>query len=380
MEKGWRGRRFMMHIRKSFAEAEACHHGGRIRAKASSRNLNQENLLDYSANINPLGHPPLDDLILREMKSVGHYPDNDYIEFRRAAARFVGVDPKNVIPGNGSSELMRLFAEALIEDGEKVIITEPTFGEYEAQSRLFGAEIVHVPRGIRTAINPKDFLGDDLLEEAKAAFICNPNNPTGVLLPRSEIAGLAERCERAETFLFVDEAFIELSDPDQTVADMAPRTEHLFVARSLTKSFGVPGIRLGFGVAGDRLADVMNKTRLPWSISSLASAAGAYLLAQDDHLAKSRQVIKEELRWLTAELVRLGLDPVDSSVNFILVGLEPAGIRSSELVERMERERVLVRDCRSFGLGEDYVRVAVRNRMENARLVAALEKVLGWRG
>ena len=78
--------------------------------------------------------------------------------------------------------------------------------------------------------------------------------------------------------------------------------------------------------------------------------------------------------------MRLGLDPVDSSVNFILVGLEPAGIRSSELVERMERERVLVRDCRSFGLGEDYVRVAVRNRMENARLVAALEKVLGWRG
>ena len=369
-----------MHIRKSFAEAEACHHGGRIRAKASKRNLDQEDLLDYSANINPLGSPPLEDLILREMKSVGHYPDNDYLEFRRAAARFVGVDPKNVVPGNGSSELMRLFAEALIEDGEKVIITEPTFGEYETQSRLFGAEIVHVPRGIRTAINPRDFLDDDLLKEAKAAFICNPNNPTGILLPRSEIAGLAERCERAETFLFVDEAFIELSDPLQTVADMAPRTEHLFVVRSLTKSFGVPGIRLGFGVAGDYLADVMNRTRLPWSISSLASAAGAYLLAQDDHLAKSRLVIKEELSWLTAELVRLGLDPVESSVNFILVGLGPSGIRSSELVERMEGERVLVRDCRSFGLGDDYVRVAVRNREENARLVAALEKVLGWRG
>jgi threonine-phosphate decarboxylase len=369
-----------MRLRKSFAGAEACHHGGRIRAVASSLNLDQEDLLDYSANINPLGHPPLEDLIQREMKRVGHYPDNDYVEFRGAAAKFVGVDPKNVVPGNGSSELMRLFAEVVIEEGDKVLITTPTFGEYETQSRLFGAEIVSVPRGVRVPMSPKEFLDDALLEEAKAAFICNPNNPTGILLPRSEIADLAERCEKMETFLFVDEAFIELADPDQTVAEMAPKMEHLFVIRSLTKSFGVPGIRLGFGVAGDRLAEVMNRTRLPWSISSIASAAGAHLLAQNDHLAKSRRVIKEELAWLSKELVRLGLDPVESSVNFILVGVGPTGIRSSELVERMERERILVRDCRSFGLGEDYVRVAVRNRGENKKLVSALEKVLGCGG
>lgn len=369
-----------MKIRESFEGAEACDHGGRIRSMAASLELRQEDLLDYSANINPLGHPPLDDLILREMKRIGHYPDNDYVEFRTAAANFVGVDPANVVPGNGSSELMRLFAEALIEEGDKVVITEPTFGEYAAQSRLFGAENVPVHRGINGPIDPKDFLSDALLDEAKAVFICNPNNPTGVLLPRSMIVDLAERCERAETFLFVDEAFIELSDPEETVADIAPAMEHLFVARSLTKSFGVPGIRLGFGVAGDRLAEVMNRTRLPWSISSLASVAGAYLLAQGDHLVLSRRVIEKELAWLTKELERLGLDPVESSVNFILVGVGRTGLLSWQLVERMERERVLVRDCRSFGLGEGYVRVAVRNREENERFVSALEKVLGWRG
>ncbi|MDF0591353.1 threonine-phosphate decarboxylase CobD [Candidatus Methanocrinis natronophilus] len=369
-----------MKIRDSFAGAEACHHGGRIRSVASSLELRQEDLLDYSANINPLGHPPLDDLILREMKGIGHYPDNDYVDFRTAAAGFVGVEAENVVPGNGSSELMRLFAEALMEPGDMVVITEPTFGEYAAQSRLFGAEIVPVPRGIDRPVDPKDFLSDALLEEARAVFICNPNNPTGILLPRSMIHNLAERCERAETFLFVDEAFIELSDPAETVADVAPGMEHLFVARSLTKSFGVPGIRLGFGVAGDSLVGVMNRTRLPWSISSLASAAGAHLLSQGDHLVRSRHVIKEELAWLTGELERLGLDPVRSSVNFILVGLGRKGIRSSVLVERMVGERVLVRDCRSFGLGEGYVRVAVRNREENERFVSALERVLGWRG
>ncbi|HII06175.1 MAG TPA: threonine-phosphate decarboxylase [Methanotrichaceae archaeon] len=366
----------MIQIKKSFAEAGACHHGGKIRATASCLKMDQEDLLDFSANINPLGHPPLVDLIRREMKSVGHYPDNDYTDFRRACAKFVGVDPKNIVPGNGSSELMRLFAEALVEEGDKVVITTPTFGEYETQSRLFGAKIVHVPRGVRAQKDPKDFLTDSVLKGAKAVFICNPNNPTGSLLPRHKIVNLARRCERAETFLFVDEAFIELSDPEQTVAEMAPEMEHLFVIRSLTKSFGVPGIRLGFGIAGDYLADVMNKTRLPWSISSLASAAGAHLLAQNDHLVKSRKVIKEELRWLAGELRRLGLDPVKSSVNFILVGVAPTGLPSSELVERMESERVLVRDCRSFGLGEDYVRVAVRNREENRKFVEALERVL----
>jgi L-threonine-O-3-phosphate decarboxylase len=369
-----------MKIKESFAGAEACHHGGRIRSMATSLEIRQEELLDYSANINPLGHPPLDDLIAREMKRIGHYPDNDYIEFRVACAKFVGVGAKNVVPGNGSSELMRLFAEAIVEPGDEVVITEPTFGEYAAQSRLFGAEIVPVQRGIDGPIDPKDFLPDPLLDRAKAVFICNPNNPTGILLPRSMIADLAKRCERAETFLFVDEAFIELSDPSETVADMAPKMEHLFVARSLTKSFGVPGMRLGFGVAGDRLAEVMNSTRLPWSISSLASAAGAHLLSQGDHLVRSRKVIKEELAWLTEELLRLDLDPVESSVNFILVGVARTGLPSWQLVERMEKEKVLVRDCRSFGLGEGYVRVAVREREENERFVSALEKVLGWRG
>ena len=160
---------------------------GGIRAQASGRDHGREELLDYSANINPLGHPPLDDLILKEMEWIGHYPENDYLEFRAASARFVGVGPENVVPGNGSSELMRLFAEALIEEGDRVLITTPTFGEYEAQSRLFGAEIVHVPRGVREAKSPKEFLDDALLGGIQGGFICNLNNQGGTLAPSVHI-------------------------------------------------------------------------------------------------------------------------------------------------------------------------------------------------
>lgn len=371
----------IQNIRTSFASAKACHHGGRVRKIASEMEIDQSDLLDFSANINPLGSPPLEELIAREMKTVCHYPDNDYVEFRTAAAKFAGVPIENVVPGNGSSELFRLFAEVLIEEGDGVAILNPTFGEYETQSRLFGARIERLDGGIFHPKDPDEFLDNATLQDVKAVFVCNPNNPTGTLLAKSQIEKLAKRCERQETFLLVDEAFIELSDPKESVIQLAPKMVRLFVTRSLTKSFGVPGLRLGFGVAGKEMAEVMNQTRLPWSIGSLASAAGAYLLGQEDHLEKSRKKIGEELFWLTNELRQLGLDPVESTVNFILAKVSGTGFTSTEMTERMVAEKVLVRDCVSFsGLGDEYIRFAVRDREENKRLVGALGRVLGCKG
>jgi threonine-phosphate decarboxylase len=355
----------MDRIRKGFALSRECYHGGRFR-EASSEG---REILDFSASINPLGPPPLEDLVLRELENIGHYPDNRYRQFKHAAARFVGVEPENIVPGNGSSELIRLFAEMTLEEGAKAVVPSPTFGEYETQSRLFGAEIERVkmdPEGRPT-------FGD--LGEARAAFLCNPNNPTGILLPGREVESLARRCESSETFLLVDEAFIELSDPRESVARLAPEMEYLFVMRSLTKSFGVPGLRLGFGVASPAFAKIMDRARIPWSIGSVAAAAGAFLLEQDGHLEISRALIRRELAWLAEALKGLGLRPLESSANFILVDVKPSGLSSDEMAKRMEAKGALVRDCRSFGL-DGYIRVAVRTRRENERLVSALENVI----
>lgn len=355
-------------IRRSFAESGVCQHGGRVREAAMCSGSEP---LDFSANINPLGSPPLKDVISSEMEKLGQYPDNRYTEFREAAAAFVGVDACNIVPGNGSSEIIRLFAETTLEDGDLAVIPFPTFGEYESQSRLFGAKI------LRTDLGPTGLVeidNSDLLD-AKAIFLCNPNNPTGCLLPKSKIVELAKRAEHCETFLLVDEAFIELSDPEQSVVRLAPEMEYLVVMRSLTKSFGVPGLRLGFGISNNLLAEVMNRARLPWSISSIASAAGVELFKHTDHLEKSRKLIRSELAWLTGQLESLGLRPMESMVNFILVDVKPSGLSSRVVARRMIAEGILIRDCESFGLGEGYIRVAVRNRDENARLVEALERV-----
>ncbi len=355
-------------IKRSFASAGVCSHGGKFREEAS-KGLAP---LDFSANINPLGSPPLESLVLAELEKIGYYPDNRYIEFRQAAARFVGVAPESIVPGNGSSELIRLFAEATLGDGGLAVIPKPTFGEYENQSLLAGGRVRRVAIGPGCA----PLFSDLDLSEANAVFICNPNNPTGALLPKESVVALANRCEESETFLLVDEAFIELSDPNQSVAQLAPSREYLFVMRSLTKSFGVPGLRLGFGVANPLLAEIMDRARIPWSIGSIAAAAGAYLLGQEEFLERSRALIAEELTWLTSALKAMGLRPLDSRVNFILVDIASSGLDSDELARRTAREGVLVRDCQSFGLEKRYIRVAVRNRNENERLIAALERAL----
>jgi L-threonine-O-3-phosphate decarboxylase len=360
-------------IRKSFARAEECKHGGKVQEAASILGAEP---LDFSANINPLGSPPLENLLLEEIKKIGHYPDNSYQGFRRAAAKFVNVNERCIVPGNGSSELIRLFAEACLEDGDLALVPTPTFGEYANQSMLAGASV----KTVNLNESGLPIISDSLLAKAKLLFLCNPNNPTGRLLSAKDVSGLADRCEVAGTFLLVDEAFIELSCPEESVAALAPQKESLFVMRSLTKSFGVPGLRLGFGVTNAEMARIMNLARIPWSIGSIASAAGEYLLGCVEHLMRSRQIIKTEVDWLQSSLRALGLEPLPSSVNFILVDIRPCGLASDVLAERTMQEGVLVRDCQSFGLGRSYIRVAVRSRSENERLILALKKAIGCKG
>ena len=264
-------------IRKSFARAGACQHGGKVQEAASILGAEP---LDFSANINPLGSPPLKELFLEELENIGHYPDNSYRDFRRAAGKFVNVDMECIVPGNGSSELIRLFAECCFEEGDIGLVPTPSFGEYTNQSLLAGA----VVKKVNIGTDGLPLLNDTDLEKAKLLFLCNPNNPTGRLLCADQVIDLADRCEEAETFLLVDEAFIELSEPEESVAAHAPHREFLFVMRSLTKSFGVPGLRLGFGVTNVKLAGILNLARIPWSIGSLAAAAATYLLGCDEHL------------------------------------------------------------------------------------------------
>lgn len=374
-------------LRKHLLDLKPCRHGGLVQETSETYGIPESEILDFSANFNPLGNPfehpesglNFDETLNTGFKKLTEYPDNRYPEFREAAAKFVGlgVSPKNIIPGNGSTEIIRLVVECVIEKGDIVLLPWPTFGEYELQCRIMGAELQY-PSQDEVAALP-----DELLEKAKILFICNPNNPTGKLRTREEIKALAERCTRHKTLLFVDEAFIELSDPVQSVADLAASNNYVFVMRSLTKDFAIPGIRMGFGIASLEVAEILDTARLSWNLGTVANSVATSLLnieggIENPYLKKARTMIREEGKIFKAKLDRIrGFQAGEVNVNFILVNISKFMLDSTELTARLAASGVLIRDCSSLhGLGKDYIRLAVRTAEENDRLIAAIGDVI----
>lgn len=319
-------------------------HGGLAHREQAERGW-----LDFSANLNP--YPPRV-AWSPDTACLDHYPDDRYPGLREAIARTFGRSADEVTVGNGSIEVIRTFCQAALGPGDRVRIDGPTFGEYRVAAELAGARAMAGAGG------------------ATAHFLCNPNNPTGHLLGRPAVEGiLAGMGETAR--LFVDEAFIELADPGASMVGSGD--ERVFVLRSMTKAFAVPGLRLGFGFGDPELVDRCERCRAPWSINAFAESFALAALREYPALEESRRRIRAEREILMAGLVALGFAPRPASANFICAG---SPVPVDTLMKGLVRHRVRVRDCASFGLS-DTIRVAVRTRDENRRLLEGLGACLG---
>jgi threonine-phosphate decarboxylase len=352
------------------ASGWAGHPGGRHHGGAGSRLLgvSEGELLDFSQNINPLGAPAAALEAARRAldEEAGRYPDPGYPRLREALAMYLGLPRGNILPTNGGAEALFLAARAAGGAG-KALILEPTFSEYAAAARAAGLEPVR-----RVARRPEDGFRLDLaaLEDLKGValvFLCNPNNPTGDALTRTEVLELAARVREGDAALVVDEAFADFA-PEASVAPEV--SEDLYVARSLTKFFAIPGLRLGCLVCEG--ATRAQEFQPSWSVNAVAAAAGV-VAAQDRGFAETSVAevarLREELFEALEALPQLV--PFPSAANFLLVH-GPAG-----LPERLSRRGVLVRGCEPFpGLGPGYFRVAVRGAAENERLLAAMREEL----
>jgi threonine-phosphate decarboxylase len=317
-------------------------HGDRI---IRLREITGKKLLDFGANLNAF--PPKINW-RPDASLLASYPDDSYHRLKETIAHQVARDIEEICVGNGSVEIIRSFCYAALSAGEGVYIPHPTFGEYLFSARLAGAHETADP------------------EEASVRFLCNPNNPTGTLLSRATVIEQLRQAERHDQLLCIDEAFIDLSDPRQSVIDI--RSPHLFVLRSLTKSFAVPGLRVGFGCGDAGLVAAIEAIRPPWTVNSFAEDFAVRCLAQIDDLARSRTAITTEREWLEHAFDELGLTHHPSDTNFILLDL---GHPAVDLAECLLARGVVVRDCTSFGLPNS-IRVAVRTREENRQLIGAL--------
>jgi len=359
-------------VREELKDLTPCEHGGRITEASEA----MPNVLDFSASLNPYVHPRTKSAIKQVLKGAYHYPDHTYRRFREAVGEYLAVPSDAIVPGNGSAELIRFCAWALLQKGDKVIVAAPTFGEYEFACRLSGAHPFIVPAWDEQEFK-RDLFAALAEEDVRMVFLCNPNNPTGKLLARETVTDIALRCHATNAFLLIDEVFIELSDPQQSVATQD--LDEAFVLRSLTKSFAIPGIRASYGITNPELATVLNNIRVPWNLNSIADGVTVALLRDcKAYLDASREKIAAQRRWLTRELRKIpGLRPLGSDANFIMVNVAGTSLSSTDFARDLRRCGFLIRDCRSFRLtGGDYIRIAVRTKEENARLLEAVKRVV----
>ncbi|MBN2733423.1 MAG: histidinol-phosphate aminotransferase family protein [Methanomicrobiaceae archaeon] len=280
---------------------------------------------------------------------ISSYPDDSYHNLKDSVARKFGCKNENVCVGNGSIEIIRTFFYATVSRGDQVRTDPHTFGEYSLSARLAGAECTYQSN-----------------KNVKVHVICNPNNPTGKLLSFQELSELAKKEDASGSRLFIDEAFNELSDGAETL--IGKGFSNVFVSRSLTKCFSVPGLRIGFGFGDPKLIEKMEVIRPPWTLNGFAESFALLALENYDKLEKSRQLIRTEREWLCNKFKEIGIDYIPSPTNFILLNI---GQDSGKFTQDMLKQGIFVRDCSSFGLKES-IRVAVRTRDENEYLVEAL--------
>jgi len=349
-------------------------HGGNVLDAVARYGVREKDILDFSANVNPLG--PSSAALRAAMRALDvsdRYPDEETTELRKAIARYFGVRPGHIVCGNGSTALIHLIPR--VYRPRKVLVPVPTFTEYAAAAAAAGGE------GIAYPLKEKDGFRVDPIEMAFAlkgvdmVFLCNPNNPTGLLIPRGEMREILNYALKEGVRVVVDEAFMDFIDNESLVKD-AVQSQHLICLRAFTKFYGMPGLRVGYAVANEETAASLATSLEPWSVSTLAERAAVAALNDWGYTKKTRSLIaKERDRLLSALRLLPGVEPFPSSVNFIFIKL--ASMDSRSLTQTLGQRGILIRDCSSFpNLNSRFVRIAVRTRKENEKLLAALRDVI----
>ena len=360
--------------RKELAGLKETVHGGQA--------WKLEGIEDYSHNLNPFGPPEcLGEIVASAIADVGHYPDDSCAELKDTISKTFNVDPDCITIGAGSSDIIRNVPNTFFSPGDKVVLSRPSFAEYAQQCRIVGADIIW------NDLKPEDDFYIDLdtlmynAEDAKALYICNPNNPTGRVEPRDKIISIVRECEDRGIMVFLDETLLELVPGymDTTLSGMVDKFSNLVVASSLTKSFAIPGIRIGFGMDNPDLISEMEKVRMTWNVGQIEQTVANVLLRDHmDYVDHAAAVMAEESEIMNSSLREVGFPVGDVSDSFFYFNsLEPLGMDCAQFKKRMLSHGIMVRDCSSFGDDfRPYVRYSVKDRERNCRFVAAVDSVI----
>lgn len=341
-------------------------HGGRP-------TLHNSKIIDFSSNISPIGIPPsVKKTLKKNIDNIKNYPDFSSSTVISSLKKYTQLEKSNILVGNGAIEIIYNFCFAFLSKKTKVLIPVPTFQEYETAAKLNNCKISYF-KTMNLSENLDLFISQ--IPKNGCVFICNPNNPTGKLLPKNQLLEIIQKAKKLSTLVFVDECFIEMvPESNESIISYVKKYQNLFVLRSLTKSFALPGIRIGYAAASKQMIEILEKIKIPWSVNSLAQDAANAALKNRSHLIQSNLMIKKELNYLTNKINKIdGFHCDDSSTNFILIKIKKD---STKLQKKLLEQKLLIRDCKNFrGLNNHFIRIAVKSHKDNLKLVKALENL-----
>lgn len=333
-----------------------------------------EQYIDFSANINPLGPPA----VLKEKWSDFYdqmivYPDPNATRLRTKIAEKVQIPVDSILIGNGGAELITLVAGMLT--GKRVLIVQPTFSEYEKACRVNGCEIIfHLLKEPGYELNLEDLRPK--LSGIAAIFLCNPNNPTGVQFPTSALLSLMEECAKHDCFFILDEAFYDFLTEYDSFVPYIGRFSKLIIIRSMTKMFAIPGIRLGYLLAGPQIIAELNQLQSHWSVNTIALLTGELCIEDDSFVKKTQAYMTGERKRLFTFYQQQHFFASPSKVNFYLLQ-DPLLEDQFQLFEFLLDHGIIPRHTVNFpGLEGNWLRFAIKSHQENSRL---MEVLTHWR-
>lgn len=347
-------------------------HGGDIWGAARRLGISPSEIMDFSASICPIGPSPLAISAIKEgMATVCAYPDREAFALRQALADYHGLSISNILPANGSTELIYLIPQVL--KPEKALIAEPAFSEYRCSLELSGVNVEDFSALEKDlfAIDVKGLI-NRLRQGFDVFYIANPANPTGAFMCKDALFEIAQACAEHSAYLVVDEAFVDFVEHG-SVKVFVKGFKNLIVLRSMTKFFSIPGLRLGYLVAHESLIERFSARMPPWSVNSLALLAGEKTIGDKAHMQRVREWFGEESGFLYEGLKNTGrLKPYPSSANFFMLKVMAEGVDMAHLKTALLREKILIRGLSDFKGLEGFIRVSLRTRDENMLLINTL--------
>lgn len=348
-------------------------HGGNIRELAKLAGRKPGEVIDFSANINPLGLPAwVSSVIKSAIDDIVHYPDPDCSSLVDLLSERYGVRREEIIVGNGSTEILYLIPQVL--SVRRAFIPVPSYSDYLRAATLAKLMIEKLLLREEEGFQPNMEVISSYVKQGDIVFLGQPNNPTGMLYDASRLRELA--IMHPSAFFLVDEAFADFVEDMDSMANKRP--SNVVVLLSLTKNFAIPGLRLGCAIADRELVNHFKEMQPPWTVNSFAQAVGEAALRDIDYIERSRSYVSAQRAMLAENLRSMGcLTVYPGKANFLLVRIDKPGIDALSIASRMLADGIAIRLCQNFdGLDARFFRIAVRTEKENAKLLESLWGIL----